>query len=111
MTDRREEKPEGALCGAVIVFTGRLEIPRREAIATAKAIGCRVASAVTKKTTLVVVGIQDKRKLAGHEKSAKLRKAEQLIEQGWPVRILSEAQFEELVLNANHSYRRQLFLF
>jgi BRCT domain type II-containing protein len=39
MTDRREEKPEGALCGAVIVFTGRLEIPRREAIATAKAIG------------------------------------------------------------------------
>lgn len=64
---------------------------------------------MTKKTTLVVVG--DKRKLAGHEKSAKLRKAEQLIEQGLPVRILSEAQFEELVLNANHSYRRQLFLF
>jgi DNA polymerase-3 subunit epsilon len=112
MTGRREENPEGALYGEVIVFTGTLGIPRREAAAIASDIGCRVSSAVTKKTTLLVEGRQDARKLAGHKKSKKCRKAEQLIhEQGVSIKILNEAQLEMLVLKANHSYSRQLSLF
>jgi DNA polymerase III subunit epsilon len=111
MTVRREGNPEGSLCGEVIVFTGTLGIPRRKAEATAAEIGCRADSAVTKATTLLVEGRQDARKLAGHEKSKKRRRAERLIEQGVPIKILSEAQFEMLVLNANHSYQRQLSLF
>lgn len=90
---RREGNTEGALYGEVVVFTGALEIPRREAADLAASIGCRVESGVTKKTTMLVVGDQDLKRLAGHEKSAKHRKAEELIGKGIPIRILKESDF------------------
>lgn len=93
---KRKGNPEGMLYGEVLVFTGALEIPRREAADLASAIGCQVASGVTKTTTLLVVGDQDIKKLAGHEKSSKHRKAEELIEKGFPIRILKESDFKEL---------------
>lgn len=93
---RREGNPEGALYREVLVFTGALEIPRREAADLAAAIGCQVASGVTKKTTMLVVGDQDIKKLEGHEKSSKHRRAEELIEKGIPIRILKESDFKEL---------------
>lgn len=93
---KREGNPEGALYGEVLVFTGALEISRREAANIAASIGCQVASGVTTKTTLLVVGDQDIRKLAGHEKSTKHRKAEKLIENGIAIRILKESDFKEL---------------
>lgn len=99
--------------GQVIVFTGRLGIPRREAAAAAEKIGWQVRADVSKKTTLLVTGALHKTQLAGHEKSAKQRKAELLIEQGISIKILDEAQFKELAgsANADHSYFRQLSLF
>jgi len=93
---KREGNPEGALYGEVFVFTGALEIPRREAADLAAAIGCQVAAGVTKKTTLLVVGDQDINKLAGHKKSSKHRKAEKLIKNGISIRILKESDFKEL---------------
>jgi DNA polymerase-3 subunit epsilon len=98
---RREGNPEGALYGEVVVFTGALEIPRREAADLAATIGCQVASGVTNKTTMLVVGDQDIKKLAGHEKSSKHRKAEELIETGIPIRILKESDFKELARMSN----------
>ena len=92
----RDGNPEGAFYGEVLVFTGALAIPRREAADLAAAIGCQVESGVTKETTLLVVGDQDIKKLAGHEKSSKHRKAEGLIEKGIPIRILKESDFKEL---------------
>jgi DNA polymerase III subunit epsilon len=94
---RREGNPEGELCGEVIVFTGALEIPRREAADLAASIGCTVAPGVTMDTTMLVVGNQDIRNLAGNEKSSKHRKAEQLIAKGKSIRILKESDFKELV--------------
>lgn len=113
MTVRREGNQEGAFDGEVIVFTGKLGISHREAAAITSAIGWREESGVTKKTTLLVIGVQDKKKLAGYEKSSKQRKAEKLIEQNFPIRILSEKQFKELAIltNTNHNYFRQLSLF
>lgn len=93
---KREGNPEGALYGEVLVFTGVLEIPRREACDLAASIGCQVVSGVTKKTTMLVVGDQDIKKLAGHEKSSKHRKAEEFIEKGIPIRILKESDFKEI---------------
>ncbi|MBE0429652.1 MAG: 3'-5' exoribonuclease [Thermoleophilia bacterium] len=93
---RRKGNPEGVLYGEVLVFTGALEIPRREASDLAAALGCQVASGVTKKTTMLVVGDQDIKKLAGHEKSSKHRKAEELMKKGSPIRILKESDFKEL---------------
>jgi DNA polymerase III subunit epsilon len=89
--------PEGCLYGEVIVFTGVLELKRKDAADMAAKIGCQVESGVTKKTTILVVGNQDIKKLAGQEKSSKHRKAEGLILNGQPIRILGESDFKELI--------------
>jgi len=94
---RREGKPQAPLYGEVLVFTGALQIPRREAADIAAEIGCKVAPNITKNTTLLVVGDQDIQRLAGHTKSTKHRKAEDLIIKGQPIRILRESDFLELV--------------
>lgn len=65
---KRDGNPEGELYGEIVVFTGALEIRRREAANLAASIGCAVATGVTKKTSLLVVGDQDISKLAGKEK-------------------------------------------
>ena len=99
----RNGNPEGDLFGEVIVFTGALELPRSEAADLAASIGCQVASNVTKKTTILVVGDQDVSKLAGHEKSAKHRMAEQLAAEGYQIRIIRETDFKSLVQSAQAS--------
>lgn len=85
--------PNGHLHGEIVVFTGELCIPRREAAELAAAAGCDVADGVTKHTTILVVGDQDARKLNGQEKSAKHRKAEALVAKGTPLRIITESDF------------------
>ena len=99
-TDRsfaQEGTPEGPLAGEVIVFTGALRIPRREAAAAAANVGCDVTDGVNTKTTLLVVGDQDVTHLAGHDRSAKHRRAEELVGEGQPLRILRESDFLRLV--------------
>ncbi len=80
-----------------MVFTGTLSIPRRQAAELATIAGCRVGEAVKKTTTLLVVGDQDVRYLAGHEKSSKHRKAEQLISAGQAIRIFRETDFRRMI--------------
>ena len=94
---RREENVEGVLDGETIVFTGELSIPRREAAALAAEAGGDVANNVTKKVTMLVVGIQNEGNLSGYEKSSKHRKAEALIEKGNDIQILSESDFSVLL--------------
>ena len=89
----RKGNPEGPLYNEVMVFTGSLSIPRRQAADLAARIGCEVAEGVNKKTTMLVVGDQDINRLAGHEKSTKHRKAEDLIMAGQPIKILKESDF------------------
>lgn len=94
---QRDGNVEGALYGEIVVFTGTLVVPRRKAADNAAAAGCDVADNVTKKTTLLVVGIQDKSRLKGYEKSSKHRKAETLNKKGGGIQILSETDFWELL--------------
>ena len=97
---RRDGNADGSLYGEIIVFTGALAVPRREAADLAASVGCEVGSGVTKKTTLLVVGDTDVQRLAGHEKSSKHRKAEELVANGAPIRILRETDFRDLVAMA-----------
>lgn len=97
---RRDGNPEGDLYGEVLVFTGALEMSRSEAADLAASVGCQVAPSVTKKTTILVVGDQDAARLAGHEKSAKHRKVEQLVAEGQRIRIVRESDFKTLVRTA-----------
>lgn len=90
---RRGSDGDGPLVGETVVFTGALAMPRREAADRAHELGAAVEPNVTKHTTLLVVGDQDLSKLAGHEKSSKHRKTEQLILKGQPIRILAESDF------------------
>ncbi len=96
---RRDGNPEGLLYGEVIVFTGALSIKRGPAADLAANAGCKVEDGVNKQTTLLVVGDEDLKKLAGHDKSNKHRKAEALIQAGQPIRILRETDFKALVEN------------
>jgi DNA polymerase III subunit epsilon len=93
----RKGDPDGSLYGEILVFTGTLSMLRHEAADLASAAGCEVAAGVTKHTTLLVVGDQDIRRLAGHEKSSKHRKAEELIKAGQAIRILAESDFQRIV--------------
>lgn len=87
----------GFLVGEEMVFTGALTLPRREAAILAAKAGCDVAAVVRKTTTILVVGDQDVQKLAGHDKSSKHRKAEELIAAGQAIRILRESDFLRLI--------------
>ncbi|VAW03164.1 hypothetical protein MNBD_ALPHA08-2065 [hydrothermal vent metagenome] len=93
----RKGLSDGALAGNTLVFTGSLNIGRSAAADKAAEGGCEVAISVTKKTTILVVGDQDLSVLAGHNKSAKHRKAEKLIEQGQRLKILGETEFLNLL--------------
>lgn len=92
-----EANPDGPLFGNVVVFTGTLSIPRKDAAKLATFSGCEVGAGVTKHTSLLVVGDQDIRALAGAEKSSKHRKAEELIAKGQAIRIIGESDFERLI--------------
>ena len=96
LSTKRERNVDGALFGETIVFTGELAIPRQEAADRAAEAGCEVVRSVSRKVTMLVVGVQDKSKLNGYEKSSNHRKAEDLIEQGVNIQILSECDFSEL---------------
>lgn len=90
---------EGPLFGEVVVFTGALSMPRHDAAVIAANAGCQVETGVTKHTTLLVVGDQDIRKLAGHEKSIKHRRALELISTGQRIRIVGESDFQSIIGN------------
>lgn len=94
---RREGNPEGPLFGEVVAFTGALTISRAKAADLAAQLGCEVAGGVNRRTTLLVVGDQDLKRLAGHELSSKHRRAEQLAAAGQKLRILRESDFNALV--------------
>jgi DNA polymerase-3 subunit epsilon len=89
--------PDGPLAGEVLVFTGALAMVRGQAASLAAAVGCGVDQGVTRRTTLLVVGDQDLSKLAGHDKSNKHRKAEELNRAGQLIRILTESDFLRLI--------------
>jgi DNA polymerase-3 subunit epsilon len=93
----RSGNPDGALFGEVVVFTGALLMPRREAADLAASAGCAVVGSVGQTVTLLVVGDQDVRRLAGHQKSSKHRKAEELIGKGQAIRILTERDFSAMI--------------
>ena len=93
---RREGNTEGLLYGETIVFTGSLSISRQSAADLAANAGCNVGTSVTQQTTMLVIGIQDKSKFNGYDKSSKHRKTELLVSQGKEIQILSEADFCEI---------------
>lgn len=92
-----EGSASGPLFGAIAVFTGSLTCSREEAAELAARAGMTVKAGVTKKTTHLIVGDQDLTLLAGHDKSSKHRKAEELQSKGQQIVIISETEFRTMV--------------
>ena len=82
----------GVLEGEVLVFTGALALARSDAKSLAEECGARVATGVTRETTMLVVGTQ-----RGRIKSSKQRKAERLAVAGQEISVLDERDFEALI--------------
>lgn len=91
--DESEKDENGPLGGELVVFTGELSVPRRDAMARAIKAGAEVRDTPTAKMTILVVGVQDANKMNGYEKSTKHRKAEELIAQGHEIQIMTERNF------------------
>jgi DNA polymerase-3 subunit epsilon len=98
---QRIGNPEGDLHGEVVVFTGELELCRSTATDLISKAGCNVDDGLTKRTTMLVVGYQDPRKLNGKTKSNTQLKAEKYITKGQKIRILNESDFYEIISSVN----------
>lgn len=97
---RREGNPDGEHFGEVLVFTGELQMSRPEAANYASFMGCKVSTSVSKKTTILVSGIQKSHAIKSSSgKSSKHIKAEELISGGHDITIISETDFLSLIAN------------
>ena len=96
----RDGNPDGELSGEILVFTGELRIPRTVAADYAAFMGCKVNQSVSRKTSILVSGIQTSPAIkSASGNSSKHIKAEQLITQGHDIKIISETDFLSLIAN------------
>ncbi len=91
---------DGPLSGSTVVFTGSLGMSRKDAADLAALAGMNVDTGVTRRTTHLVVGDRDLGLLAGHKKSSKHRKAEDMRAAGHPIRIIGETEFNQVLMAA-----------
>ena len=96
----RSGSANGSLAGSTVVFTGNLGISREAASDLAARAGMNVKANVTSQITHLVVGDQDLRVLAGHMKSSKHRKAEEMRAAGHPILIMGETDFKQALSDA-----------
>lgn len=89
----------GNLYGQTVVITGELSIPRAEMQQRAADAGCRCVGSVSGKTTILVLGTPNYDEIKGTI-SQKEQKARELIAQGKPIKIMSEAEFMQLLNNS-----------
>ncbi|MHC4992496.1 MAG: tetratricopeptide repeat protein [Planctomycetota bacterium] len=86
------------LRSARVAFTGKLaSMSRRNAASMLRERGGVVTSTVSRRTSILVVGMDGWPLLANGAVSAKLRRAERLRADGSPIRIVSEREFLEML--------------
>lgn len=97
-SDQEVLKENSIFFNKTVVFTGPLEsMSRIEAMQKVTAIGGRIGSSVTRKTSYLVTGIRNLNKLSYDKKSNKLRKVERLLEKGQDIVIIHEDEFLEII--------------
>ena len=84
--------------GEKIVFTGKLDtLSRKQAQALVTALGGKPQAAVTKDTTILVVGKANTNLFQEDPRSLKMQKVEALQQEGLLISVLSEKAFLEQV--------------
>lgn len=80
-------------CNKTVVLTGNLQhLSRDAATEIITSLGGKCTGSVSKKTAILVVGTQDP-DLVKDGKSTKERRAQELIEAGYPIKIIDESSF------------------
>ena len=92
--------PQGALFGAVVVFSGELSVPRAEAAGRAAKAGMRVSGRLSTATTHLVLGGPSLPLEPGQEPTVKERQARIMQAEGRPIAILREDDFHALMQRA-----------
>lgn len=89
--------PQGAgpLAGECITFTGALSVPRGLFANQIADAGGGVSPSPNRRTTILIVGVQDPTSFAGKTKSSKHLKAEELIATGQAIEILTEQELRQ----------------
>jgi len=97
------KKDQKAFANQTVVFTGKLaSMSRKEAQQIVREQGGHSPESLTSAATFLVVG--EEGALKQDSKSSKLKRAEELIEQGKKIQIISESNFLEMV-NLDSRYR------
>ena len=97
-TDRVDFDETCACYGKTFAFTGELSrMSRTEAMQKVADRGGTCTDSVTRRTGFLVLGGGDPYDLAGGPKSAKHKKAEQLMLQGFEIELVSEETFYEMI--------------
>lgn len=92
---------DSEIAGQHVVFTGALgSMTRAEAWARVQAVGGIADSGVTKKTNMLVFGVQDPSHLKpGADNSSKFLKAQELKAKGQPIEVIDELSFLRMIMN------------
>lgn len=81
-----------------IAFTGQLDsFDRRDAMQEAVNTGAVLRSTVGKTTDILVVGTQNRQFVGESGRSSKERKADELIQAGYDIKVINESEFIELL--------------
>lgn len=92
------ENPDNPLYGAICVFTGTLErMTRKEAMQLVVNIGGTCGNGVTAKTNFLILGNNDYCSTIKGGKSSKQKKAEDLMQKGYDIKIIPENVFYDLI--------------
>lgn len=95
--------PSNPFYGKTCVFTGTLERFTRKSAETAVThLGGKVTNSVTSNTSYLILGNNDYNPFIKDGKSTKQRKAEELLEKGSDIIILSENVFYDLLESCNY---------
>lgn len=99
-TDKTEFDITHPLFGKVCVFTGSLEkMVRRDAAKAVVDIGGIAENNVTRKTNYLILGNNDYCSTIKDGKSTKQKKAEELIDKGFDLVIMTENDFYDMILS------------
>lgn len=90
---KRTGDGDGQLVGQCVAMTGDFTLTKSQMADAIAEAGGNVSPTVTKKTTILVLGVQDPSSFAGKPKSSKHTKADEMIAAGQPITIMSEAEF------------------
>lgn len=92
-----EPREDNPLYGRLVVFTGKMQMPRADARKAVVRIGGYAPERLTQDTDYLVVGVQDLRVVGASGLSGKMKTAQKYREKGLPIEVISESDFIEML--------------